>query len=302
MRDHKQILNCVKYNLEILKNWCNRGFWMLATAALASLLCAGSAEARLNLSQNKESFKLSTPGAGAFREYLATEPGPNHLIPSDVTRALTSDLPARLRDSCAEAVDGWRTGAGPTAGITLRLLTRDAGGVWLALRCSSSRRDIAQYYDERLLFVRPDTATGELMPFDLDAENDSTLYHIEFQEELLSIAGPAAAFRVSSSNDNPCCDGPTRFSEEKLLILAGTGASVKQLFTTKLRQDQDNHDDIDGDSHVIYVATVTFERDDRKQLETIDVKFNEEENGKARRSGIDRYGWDAEAGKYVEKE
>ncbi|MGH7865085.1 MAG: hypothetical protein ACREQB_08850 [Candidatus Binataceae bacterium] len=271
-------------------------FWMLL------MILGGRAEARLNLSQHKESFKISAPAAAQIREYLATEPGPNHLLPSDVARAVTVDLPPRLTDSCGAAVEAWRSGARPTATLTLRVMHRDAGGVWLALRCDSSRRDLAPYYDERLLVVSPQADAGELIPFDLDAQNDSTLYHIALQEQVLTNAGAAAVFRISSANDNPCCDGPTRFSEEKLLILARVDASVKELFSTRLRQEQNNHDDIGGDSHVVYTAKVTFDLDDRKQLESIAVKFNDEENGKARRSGIDRYKWDAESGKYVEKE
>lgn len=245
---------------------------------------------------------LSSATGGTFRDYLATEPRANQWVPSDAARALIFDLPSRLRDSCGEAVEAWRSGAGPTATLTLRMLNRDAGGVWLALRCNSSRRDLAQYYDERLLLVRPTRGESELIPFDLDAENDSTLYHIELQEELLTESGPAVAIRILSDNNNPCCDGPTRFKEEKLLMLASTGAGVKQVFSTKLLQEQYNHDDVEGDTHTLYVAKVSLERDGRQQVETIVVKFSEEEDGKVRRSGVDRYGWDAESGKYVEKD
>lgn len=274
----------------------------IALAVLLLLAISGTADARLNVSQRKETFVLAESAAAALRTYLATEPDPAQPIPTKLARDLTTALPSRLKNSCSEALEAWRSGAAATATLALRVLSRDAGGVWLALRCSSSRRDLAQYYDERLLVFRPKTATGELIPFDLDAENDSTLYHIEFQEQVLTNAGPAAVFRIVSDSENPCCDGPTRFREEKLLILSDAGDSVKQLFAAPLRQEQDNHDDVEGDSHTIYVAKVTFERDDRQQLETINVKFNEEENGKARRSGINRYGWDADPGKYVEKE
>jgi len=309
--NHNGLLNSVKYEFKILNMWGLVGISAgkaCATTLLLAILLAGHADARLNLSQHRESFVLSRSAAGAFGDYLATEVRANQWVPSDAARALLLDLPSRLSDSCGDAVEAWRSGAGPTATLTLRMLNRDAGGVWLALRCNSSRRDLAQYYDERLLVIRPTTGEGELIPFDLDADKDPTLYHIEFQEELLTKSGPAVAIRVSSDNNNPCCDGPTRFKEERLLILTGTGtgtgtgSGVKQVFSTKLLQEQDNHDDIGGDTHTLYVAKVSLERDDRQQVETIVVKFSEEADGKVRRSGVDRYGWDAESGKYVEKD
>jgi hypothetical protein len=275
------------------------GFWLVA----ALVLVAPGAAARMNLPQRRQVVTLREDAARAARAYFAQRAQPE-LAPS-IEQLLTSSLPADFRQACADIIGGWGSEVAESEVWRVRLLSGQAHQAWLAFRCASRRSDLSQYYDERLAVLHFDPARLEFLPIGEDFENDTTLYHVEFAERLTLENGEALAFRVASSNDNPCCGGPEAISEERLMLFADSPQGGRELLTLLTRRQHDSHDDESGDTQTTYSTEIKFERDAQARVTSIVATFREEEkdvtwNGsvaeyhpRAQRTGTLRYRWNS---------
>ena len=120
----------------------------------------------------------------------------------------------------------------------VRVLVRPDDQLWLAFRCASRAQEYEKDYDERPALLRLATGKLELLPLGSDAENDSTLYHIEFSEPLPLEGAQGVALKVTEPAGNPCCDGPESRSGETWRVFADLPHGVAELLSvTTLRDD-----------------------------------------------------------------
>ncbi len=257
---------------------------------LALLLAPRGAEARLNLPQRALVVPLSAEAANvARRNFVRTTSQAK--LPADLQRLFIANLPRELRGACAGLMETWGNTLSGTEEWSVRALSREPTSVWLAFRCRTRFPDWKQYYDERLAAFRPEAGVLEFFPLGPDAENDSSLYHVEFAESIVLEGVEGEAFRVTSTTDNPCCGGPTAISEERLVIYIRTTQGFKEALSVLTRREENDHDDVDGDTDTVYSAEVKYERDSKGKVASVVANFREAVNGKRRRTGRLSYRW-----------
>ncbi len=268
------------------------------------LLLAAPAEARLNLLQSKQVVIL--PGDVVVSIRAGLEPsstGPVAFaapIQADLLRALPQDF----RAACPSLMESWGDIPKGTGEWRVRVLVRPDDQLWLAFRCASRAQEYEKDYDERPALLRLATGKLELLPLGSDAENDSTLYHIEFSELLPLEGAQGVALKVTEPAGNPCCDGPESRSGETWRVFADLPHGVAELLSvTTLRDDSSHSDDPDVDSETSYRAQITLDRDLQNRDQEVAATFHEEvkeityEGEKAnphtvsQRSGTLRYRW-----------
>ena len=282
----------------------NRGILTLGGLFPLLLLAAPLAEARLNLLQSKQVVTLPGNLVGSIRASLEPSPiGPAAFaapIQADLLRALPQDFLA----ACPSLIESWGDIARGTDEWRVRVLVRQADQAWLSFRCGSRAPEYEKDYDERPALLRLATGKLEILPLGSDAENDSTLYHVEFSE-LLSLEGAqGVALRVTEPAANPCCDGPESRSGETWRVFADSPHGVLELLSvTTARDDSSHSDDPEGDSETTYRAQITLDRDAQNRGREVAASFHEEvkdityEGEKAnlhtvsQRSGTLRYRW-----------
>jgi hypothetical protein len=271
---------------------------------LALLLPVTPAEARLNLPQSKQVTTLPGNLVVSIRASLEpSSPGPVAFaapIQADILR----DLPQDFRAACPSLIESWGDIARGTDEWRVRVLVRQADQVWLSFRCTSRAPEYVKDYDERPALLRLATGKLELVPLGSDAENDSTLYHVEFSEFLPLEGALAVALTVTEPAGNPCCDGPESRSGETWRVLAVSPHGVVELLSvTTARNDSSHSDDPEVDSETTYRAQITLDREAQKTCREVTATFREEikdityEGEKAsphtvsQRSGTLRYRW-----------
>jgi hypothetical protein len=268
------------------------------------LLLSAPAEARLNLLQSKQVMTLPATLVGSIRASLEPSPtGPVALaasIQADLVRALPQDF----RATCPSLIENWGDIARGTDEWRVRVLVRQTDQVWLSFRCASRAAGYEKDYDERPALLRLATGKLEFLPLGSDAENDSTLYHIEFSELLPLEGAQGVALKVTEPAGNPCCDGPESRSGETWRVFADSPHGVAELLSvTTARDDSSHSDDPEVDSETAYRAQIALDRDAQHRAREVAVTFREEvkdityEGEKAsphtvsQRSGTLRYGW-----------
>lgn len=244
---------------------------------LACGLTAGPAKARLNLPQIRQTIRLTEGTEAAAREYFSHPSSANELS-GDLQDLLVKSLPDNLGGACGALMETWGQEAVGTGYWRVRVLSQQGQQVWLAFRCGSHLHDLADYYDERLALLRPDAGTLELVPLARDADNDSDLYRLEFDQLFAFGGGTAAAFQVLNDSKNPCCDGGASVTEEKMIAYADSPQGISQILSVVTLHDLYNHDDECGDSETIYKAEVKLERDAHNQVTAATATFSEEVN------------------------
>ncbi len=208
-------------------------------------------------------------------------------------------------------MENWGDIARGTDEWQARVLVRRADQVWLAFRCGSRAPEYEKVYDERPALLRLDTRKLEFFPLGSDADNDSTLYHLEFSELLPLEGAQGVAFEVTEPAGNPCCDGPESRSGESWRVFAETPHGVRELLSvTTARDDSSHSDDPEVDSETTYRAQITLDRNAQKLVRQVTATFREEvkditwEGAKANphtvsaRSGTLRYRWNADSLKF----
>jgi hypothetical protein len=281
----------------------NRGILTLV-GLFPLLLLAAPAEARLNLLQSKQVITLPGNLVGGIRGSLEpSSTGPVAFaapIQADLLRALPQDF----RGACPSLIESWGDLARGTDEWRVRVLVRQADQVWLAFRCASRAPEYEKDYDERPALLRLVTGKLEFLPLGSDAENDSTLYHIEFSELLPLEGAQGVALRVTEPAGNPCCDGPESRSGETWRVFADLPDGVAELLSvTTARDDSSHSDDPEVDSETTYRAQITLDRDAQNRGREVAATFREAvkeityEGEKAnphtvsQRSGTLRYRW-----------
>lgn len=269
------------------------------------LLLAAPAEARLNLLQSKQVITLPGNLVGSIRASLE----PSSIGPVVFAAPLQADLvralPQDFRAACPSVIESWGGDlAKGTDEWRVRVLVRQADQLWLAFRCASRAFDYQKDYDERPALLRLATGQLEFMPLGPDAENDSTLYHIEFSELLPLEGAQGVALKITEPGEKPCCDGPESRSGETWRVFAGLPHGVAELLSvTTARDDSSSSDDPEVDSKTTYRAQIALDRDAQNGIREVAATFREEvkeityEGEKAnphvvrQRSGTLRYRW-----------
>jgi len=271
---------------------------------LPLLLLAVQAEARLNLLQSKQVVTLP----GNLVDAMRARPQPSSTGPEALAAPLQADLlralPQDVRAACPSLIDSWGDIARGTDEWRVRVLVRQADRVWLSFRCGSRASEYEKDYDERPALLRLATGTLELVPLGSDAENDSTLYHVEFSELVPLEGAEGVALNVAEPAENPCCDGPESRSGATWRVFADSAHGVAELLSvTTARDDSSHSDDPDVDSETTYRAQISLDHDAQHRGSEVAATFREElkettyEGLKAnprtvsQRSGTLRYRW-----------
>jgi hypothetical protein len=268
------------------------------------LLLAAPAEARLNLLQSRQVVTLTGNLVGSIRPSLEPSPTGPVAFAAPIQADLLRALPQDFRAACTSLTESWGDIARGTDEWRVRVLVRQADQVWLSFRCASRALEYEKDYDERPALLRLATGKLEFVPLGSDAENDSTLYHVEFSE-LLSLEGAqGVALKITEPAGNPCCDGPESRSGETWRVFADSPHGVAELLSvTTARDDSSHSDDPEVDSETTYRAQITLDRDAQNRVRGVATTFREEvkeityEHEKAnprtvsQRSGTRRYLW-----------
>jgi hypothetical protein len=268
----------------------------------AILMAALQVQARLNLPQTQQVVTVPDDVVRMVVINLGPTTGAAPDLQPSAQGLLLSILPTDFRGACNDMIESWGEIAKGTAEWRVRVLLRQGDQVWLAFRCGSRAPDYDKYYDERLALLRLDTGKLELFPFGGDAENDSTLYHLEFAEVLPLDGAQGVAFKVTQPGENPCCDGGDTTEVERLVIFASSSRGVSEALSVVTRENHYNHDDENGDTETVYEAKVDFERDSENRVTAVtafreEVKDIEWKGGtseprlKSERTGTLRYRW-----------
>ena len=268
------------------------------------LLLAAPAEARLNLLQSKQVITLPGNLVGSIRAGLEPSSTGSVAIAAPIQADLSRALAQDFRAACPSLIESWGDIAKGTDEWRVRVLVRQDDQLWLAFRCASRAREYEKDYDERPALLRLATGKLEFLPLGSDAENDSTLYHIEFSELLPLEGAQGVALKVTEPAGNPCCDGPESRSGETWRVFADLPHGVAELLSvTTARDDSSHSDDPEVDSETTYRAQIALDRDAQNRGKEVAATFREEvkeityEGEKAnphtvsQRSGTLRYRW-----------
>jgi hypothetical protein len=194
-------------------------------------------------------------------------------IQADLLRALPQDF----RAACPSLIESWGDIVRGTDEWRVRVLVRQADQVWLSFRCVSRAPEYEKDYDERPALLRLATGTLEFLALGLDAENDSTLYHVEFSQFLPLEGAQGVVLKVTEPAGNPCCDGPESRSGETWRVFADSPRGVAELLSvTTARDDSSHSDDPEVDSETTYRAQITLNRDAQNRCRAVAVTFREE--------------------------
>lgn len=267
----------------------------------ALLLVAPRAEAQVHLPQLRQVVTLPAETARALQAALAGAASSSEL-PTPAEELLLSALPEDFHASCGAMIEHWGEIARDSAEWKARALYREADRVWLAFQCGSRAPEYKKDYDERPALLRLDSGKLEFFPLAPDAENDSTLYHLDFAGDVPLQGARGIAFKVTEPAENPCCGGPESRSGERWMVLAETASGVAELLSLVTARDDASHsDDPEVDTETTYRAEVKFERDSSDRIIAITATFQEEtkefsgENPEpqtvSRRTGTLRYHW-----------
>jgi hypothetical protein len=272
---------------------------LLLVAAL--LLAAPCAEAQVHLPQLRQVVMLPAETARALQAALGPEASSHELL-SPAEELLLSALPEDFHASCGAMIEHWGEIARDSAEWKARALHGEADRVWLAFRCGSRAPEYKNDYDERLALLRLDAGKLEFFPLAPDADNDPTLYHLDFAGNVPLQGAQAIAFKVAEPAENPCCGGPESRSGERWMVLAETASGVAELLSLVTARDDASHcDDPEVDTETTYRAEVKLERDSSDRIIAVTSTFQEETkefSGEkpepqtvSRRTGTLRYRW-----------
>jgi hypothetical protein len=268
------------------------------------LLLAAPAEARLNLLQSKQVVTLAGNLVGSIRASLEASPTGPMAFAAPIQADLLHALPQNFRAACPSLIESWGDIARGTDEWRVSVLVRQADQVWLSFRCASRAPEYEKDYDERPALLRLATGKLEFVPLGSDAENDSTLYHVEFSELLPLEGAQGVTLKVTEPVGNPCCDGPESRSGETWRVFADSPhGAVELLSVTTARDDSSHSDDPEVDTETTYRAQIAVDRDAQNRGREVAVTFREEvkeityEGEKAnphtvsQSSGTRRYRW-----------
>lgn len=276
----------------------------ISMGLLSFVLLATTAHARLNLPQSKEVTTLPGNLVASIRASVEPSSASSAELPPPIQANVLRALPQDFRAACPSLIESWGDVARRTDEWQVRVLARKGDQLWLAFRCASRASEYEKDYDERPAVLYLAAGKLEFVPLGPDAENDSTLYHVDFSGLLELEGAHGVVLKVTEPAGNPCCDGPESRSGETWRIFAETPLGVVELLSvTTARNDSSHSDDPDVDSETTYRAQVTLDHDPQSRATAVTVAFHEEvkdityEGEKAnahivsQRSGRSRYRW-----------
>jgi len=268
----------------------------LIPCAAVFFLCASASAQRVNLPQSNQAAALPE------EEWLKLEDrrteltdAPLETLTRDFQATLLGALPGDLRQACGTVLGSWGTVADGTARWTVKALFRYAEAerlsVLLSYRCGSSYADYAEYYDERLAVLSLDAATAflQFIPLAKDCERCSDLYHIEYSQPFPFENGRLVELKITSSSNNPCCDGPEAWSEEQFLYLALPDS--QPALSLPVGSQRWSHDDVEGDTEETCRSDLGYDLNDSGYLRGITSRMTCRIEGGAMLTQEQRYRW-----------
>ncbi len=259
----------------------------IASIVFVLLTCAASvcAQPRHNLPQRADRFPIPPDARERLRAAEASGMG------ADVLET----LPVDFRTACGDVVRAWGASARGTAVWSVRELHREKSAarvtLLVALRCSSSQPAYAGFADERaaLVLLLAGASHLQLIPLAEDCANCSELFRVAFERIHPAEGAALWELRVASSSKNPCCDGPSSDTAERvLLVRASDGRTVLEIET--LREIRE-HDDESGDTEEICRADVAISHDNAGKLAAIAVTRRCTLDGKAQPETTREHRW-----------
>ncbi len=274
------------------------------------LVLPATLHASLDLPQIEARIKIPESTVALARQYWRQGPR-GAALPLPLTKQLLASIPSELTGGCRQMISYWGQIAEGTERWSVRSLHAGGNNAWLAFRCGSTAHEYAESYDERLAVLRLDEGVLEFVSVRQVLEGESFMFHLKFDVELPLPTGTGIAFRVSSSTDNPCCDGGDRTSEERLVVFATDSGAMRQVLSVVVGRNDYSHDDVDGDGETTYQAQVQFAHDAsgrtitatsrfREQVKNYDLEGNLPPPQPSPRVGELMFIWDSSAGKFIE--
>lgn len=207
-----------------------------------------------------------------------------------------------FEEACHEMVSAWGTTPENRPSGSAQGLYRQRQGTSAVLlfsyRCFSTHPEYSAHYDERLAVLRVNggAAYVQLIPVAKDCKNCSDLYHIRYSKSFPLEGAQLVELKVTNSSDNPCCDGPSRWKEERLLyILLPEAVAIFSLARSRERHD---HDDVEGDREEVCRAEISYDLDDRDNLRGITSQMTCRIDGDAALTQAQHYRWLLEARRF----
>jgi hypothetical protein len=279
-----------------------RGIVLIAIAVSLAAISGGIARAAaaIDFHQADGMIVLSAGDTLRLKAWFAS--GDSAEMPLDASGLLLKAMPGRAQ-SCDAMINGWGAPARKTAVTTVRELGQTRGTIWIAYRCASDDPRLRRYYTERMAALDP--ARGALRFFRLDGGQGtgvkspaSALYHVAFAEALKLRGGiGAASFFVYADGDNPGGAIASPIQEDRLLIVAGDGASMRPALSLLTMRKRTIRTDGGVVHAVTYRARLVYEHDGNGQLSAIVAYRRAGSAGsEPRRPVALRYVWNPRAG------
>lgn len=266
---------------------------------------AWPAQARLNLPQVPHTAQFSDKDRRTLEAaWVYASPGHPPAMTVPLQELLVDELPKETRNACGEMIEHWGTVAEGTARWMPRWLdsVRAPGRVTIlvAYRCGSSYPDYADYYDERLgvVTLEPAAASLRLVPLGDDCDNCSDLYRLRLEQIFPTSQGSLAVIAATNTSDNPCCDGPSQWNEERLHFVFLPEGGVT-LTVTRVSEHY-FHDDESGDTAEICRADVSYVRDAAGRLSEIAALTRCQTDDKPQPVKSQRYRWSGSTQRFDE--
>jgi hypothetical protein len=257
-------------------DFVNRGI-LTFVGLFPLVLLPSPAEARLNLLQSKQVTTVPGNLVGGIRASLESSPPGSVALAASIQADLVRALPQDFRAACPSLVESWGDIASATDEWRVRVLVRQADQVWLSFQCGSLAPEYEKEYDERPALLSLATGKLEFVPLGSDAENDSTLYHVEFSELVALDGAQGVVLKVDEPAGNPCCDGPESRSGETWRIFADSPHGIVELLSVTTARDDSSHNDApEVDSETTYRAQITLDRDAQNRGTAVTATFQEE--------------------------
>ncbi len=268
-----------------------------------AMLLAAPATAQINLPQLDATITFPEAVRAALAPALQqAATARSSVFSAELERSLIDLLPANLRDACPRMISHWGDFAQGTAHWSIRSLAWQLhpGSIeaLTAFRCGSTYPDYATYFDERLglLVFEASGARLRLIPLADDCDNCSDLFHLDSLQSFPQHEGELVELLVTSSSDNPCCDGPSAWRRESLLYLV-LPAGVIALQFDRVQEDYE-HDDEAGDTEEICNSEVTYTRSPQGELLEITSATTCRVNDEPQPGTMLRFRWNAASSRF----
>lgn len=285
-------------------------FLPIIMVILLSFLFPSEAFSRLNLPQHEERVRITGPDHETLKDFFAPlrrsirNGQPNE----PVRRILLEALPEAYRRGCTDVVSNWGTQAEGTAAMAIKVLHvegRKEGKpvrALVAYGCFSMAKEYAnRFRDERLAALVIDREVSYLLmlPNKKDCDNCADLTRITLDKVIHLFGKTVVGISFSSSNENPCCDGPSAWKEERVNFYVLKDSMVRPAGSALKRRWNNDHDDETGDEETNYSAAVILKKDMKGNVVGILSPYRLKKNGKLAEKGLVRYNWDNEKEEFV---